>query len=117
MIIRKGIIGAVLLFLASAVQTFAVFDQSLKVSQGTNLVLSWPSLGYEQYLIQYRPDLNDGTPWTQLTNNCPANSTNRTTYTIYGVIPPPVTGGTNGGSPAGGPPFIGAASMVASTNK
>src|SRR5437899_1360117 len=79
--IRNGIIGAVMLFLASAVQTFAVVDQALTV-QGTNLVLSWPSLGNEYYMIQYRPTLDPSTPWVQLTNAYPANSTNRTTFTI-----------------------------------
>jgi hypothetical protein len=72
---------AACLYLASTVQTFAVVGVGIQV-QGTNLVLSWPSHGYETYLIQYRPTLDPSTLWTDLTNNYPANSTNRTTYII-----------------------------------
>jgi hypothetical protein len=77
--INQGIIGAAALLLASAVQTSAVVDQALEV-QGTNLVLSWPSLGYEYYMIQYWPELT--APWQQLTNCYHANSTNRTTFIV-----------------------------------
>ena len=77
----KRVLGALALLLASINNSFAVFDQALQV-QGTNLVLSWPSTGKEIYLIQYRPTLDPGTPWQTLTNDYPANSTNRTTYVI-----------------------------------
>jgi hypothetical protein len=90
--IKPAIIGAVALSLASAIHSYAVVGQALNV-QGTNLVLSWPSQGYEQYMIQYRSTLDPSTPWEQLTNAYPANSTNRTTFTIYGVVPPPLAGG------------------------
>ena len=70
-----------LLTAASTIKTFAVVDQTLQI-QGTNLVLSWPSLGYEYYMIEYRLTLDPSTPWIQLVNNYPANSTNRTTYII-----------------------------------
>ena len=75
------------IFLAALIQfffvghSFGVVDQSIQV-QGTNLVLSWPSLGYESYLIQYRPTLDPPTPCQELTNAYPANSTNRSTFTI-----------------------------------
>lgn len=76
----KGISGAFALLLASAVHTFGVIS-NLQV-QSTNLVLSWPSQGYEHYLVQYRPTLDSSTPWFSLTNNYPANSTNRTAFLI-----------------------------------
>jgi hypothetical protein len=43
------IIGLLALF-ASVSQMHAVVGQFLQV-QGTNLVLSWPSLGYEEYMV------------------------------------------------------------------
>ncbi len=44
-------------------------------------------------MIQYRPTLDPETPWTNLTNNYPANSTNRTTFTLLGVAAPCSGGG------------------------
>lgn len=66
-------------------------------SIGTNVVLSWPSFGYETYLIQYRHTLNSTDSWSNLTNAFYANSTNRTTFSI--VPEPAIPGGvsTNGG--------------------
>ena len=75
------------ILLSSIPRTLAVEGQALQV-QGTNLVISWPSPGgYQEYLIQYRQTLDPSTPWTELTNNYFANSTNRTTYTITGAVP------------------------------
>jgi hypothetical protein len=99
-----GILGALALLLAATPQAFAVVDQTLQI-QGTNLVLSWPSPGgYQQYLIQYRETLDPSTPWTQLTNAYPANSTNRTTYTIYGVVPLLSSASGGGGTNSEAPP-------------
>jgi len=79
--LKRVILAA--LFLTSFVgQSFAVVDQAIVVQQETNLVLSWPSLGNEYYLVQYRPTLDESTPWLNLTNAYRANSTNRTTYII-----------------------------------
>ncbi len=90
-----GIFGVVALLAISTSPASAVVDQALQVD-GTNLVLSWPSLGYEQYLIQYRPTLDTNTPWVDLANAYPANSTNRTTY----VVPCCVLEALGGGSSA-----------------
>jgi hypothetical protein len=98
--INSGIIGAFALLLISSNSSLAVVGQALEV-QGTNLVLSWPSQGYEQYLIQYRQTLQPTDSWSTVTNDYPANSTNRSTFIIYGVIPPPETnsdGGDGGGT-------------------
>lgn len=94
----SAVIGGLALLHSSLAPTLAVEGQALQV-QGTNLVLSWPSPGgYQEYLIQYRQTLAPSTPWTQLTNNYFANSTNRTTYTILGAVPPAAPGGGGGGS-------------------
>jgi hypothetical protein len=91
--ITNGILaGALSLGLLTTQQTFAVVGQALSV-QGTNLVLSWPSHGYEQYHVRYRQTLNPDDSWSCFTNAYPANSTNRTTLTIYGVVPPAGGGG------------------------
>lgn len=90
---RYAIIGAVALLFASAIHSYAVVGQALEV-QGTNLVLSWPSAGgYQQYHVRFRQTLNSDDSWSCFTNAYPANSTNRTTLTIYGVVPPAGGGG------------------------
>lgn len=67
------------MLLTSELRTFGVVGQALEI-QGTNLVLTWPSKGYEYYMIRYWPDLSQ--PSFQLTNCFPANSTNRTTFIL-----------------------------------
>ncbi|HWD94388.1 MAG TPA: hypothetical protein VG938_18800 [Verrucomicrobiae bacterium] len=75
----KGTVLALIISVIFAIQSLAVVDQAIEV-EGTNIVLSWPSQGYEYYMIQYWPDLQS--PPIQLTNGVPANSTNRTTFVI-----------------------------------
>jgi hypothetical protein len=102
--IRQAIIGAVVLLFASAIHSFAITNTMITVSSGTNIVLYWPSYGYETYLIQYRQTLSATDSWSQLTNAYYANSTNFTTYTLYGVVPPPSSGGSGSGGSGGGSP-------------
>jgi hypothetical protein len=80
----------------------AITNTVIAVS-GTNIALSWPSSGYESYLVQYRQTLDATDSWSSLTNAYPA-STNHTTYTIYGVIPPPSTNSGGGGGGNSSPP-------------
>ncbi|MGH7952494.1 MAG: hypothetical protein ACREFE_11330, partial [Limisphaerales bacterium] len=101
--INSGIIGAFALLLISSNSSFAVVGQALEI-QGTNLVLSWPSQGYEQYLIQYRQTLQPTDSWSTVTNDYPANSTNRSTFIIYGVVFPPGTNSDGGGGGTNPPP-------------
>ena len=75
----KGAVLSFVIVVASSLPSHAVVDQALEI-QGTNLVLSWPSQGYEYYMIRYWPDLAQ--PPIQLTNCFPANSTNRTTFVL-----------------------------------
>ncbi len=91
--INHAVVGAVAL-LASAFTAHAITNTAIAVS-GTNIVLSWPSYGYEIYLVQYCPTVNPGDSWMCLTNAYPAN-VNQTTFTVYGVVPPP--GGGNNAS-------------------
>src|ERR1017187_4924544 len=100
--IRHAIIGAVALSLATAIHSSAITNTAIAVS-GTNIILSWPSYGYENYLIQYRQTLDPSDSWSALTNAYPANSTNRTTFTIYGILTPP-SGGSSFSGGGGSPP-------------
>ena len=94
----QGIVLALAIILAPAIQSLAVVDQAIQI-QGTNIVLSWPSQGYEYYMIQYWPDLS--MPAIQLTNCVPANSTNRTTF-IIPCCTMAALGGGDGGTNSGG---------------
>ena len=87
--------------LATAVQAFAVDGLDIHI-QSTNIVISWPSAGYESYLIQSRPTLGASTPWGILTNNYPANGNPRTTFTVYGAVYTSAGGGS--GSSSSPPP-------------
>jgi hypothetical protein len=107
-----GVITAVTRLLASCVNSLAIGGLQIAIS-GTNLVLSWPSYGYEHYLIQHRSTLDDTGSWSALTNNYPANSTERTAYTIYGVVPPPPEGGGGGGGGVPSPLGMSSMSMTA----
>jgi len=82
--------------LTSGISSFAITNTTVSVS-GTNLVLSWPSYGYESYLIQYRQTLSPTDSWSTVTNAFPANGTNRTKFYIYGVasVQNHITGNTN----------------------
>ena len=115
-IINRGIVAAIALSV-SGLTAHAITNTVIAVS-GTNLVLSWPSYGYESYLIQYRQTLDPSDSWSVVTNAYPANSTNRTTFTLYGLVPPPASGGGGSGNIVGGPPspsFASSATMAASS--
>jgi hypothetical protein len=97
--VRQTIIGAVVLFFVSAIQTFAI--EGLRVSvQSTNAVLSWPSLTNETYIAQYRQTLSATDSWVTLTNYLPpAGDTNITFFVHSNIVQYPFGssgGGTNG---------------------
>lgn len=102
--IRQAILGTVVLLFASVIHSIAITNTTITVSSGTNIVLYWPSYGYETYLIQYRQTLSATDSWSQLTNDYYANGTNFTTYAIYGVVPRPASGGSGGGGSGTNPP-------------
>ncbi len=86
------------LFLVSGFSSQAITNTAIAVS-GTNIILSWPSYGYESYLVQYRQTLDPSDSWSALTNAYPANSTNQTTFVVAANMP---TGNLGGGTNAGG---------------
>jgi len=93
----------ILALLASGFTAQAITNSAIAVS-GTNIVLSWPSYGYESYLIQYRQTLDPSDSWSALTNAYPANSTNQTTFTIFGVVPQQGGSGGSYSVGSGSPP-------------
>jgi hypothetical protein len=110
--LRPSVAIFALAFNLAVSEATAVVDQQLQI-QGTNLVLSWPSQGYEYYMVEYRPNLVSTTPWIQLTNCYRTTGTNRTTYTIpccalndlggeYSMEPLSTSEGELAGSPASG---------------
>ena len=68
--------------------------EGLKLSvQGCNVVLCWPSLPGQNYIVQYRPSLDPGTPWRTLTNAYPAAwTTNRTVFVHSNAVQYPKGG-------------------------
>lgn len=93
-IINQGIVGAVALFLASAVHTFAIEGLQLSV-QCSNVVLSWPSTNDEIYIVQYRPTLDPGNSWQTLTSSLPSDiGTNLTFFIHSNIVQNPNCGGS-----------------------
>jgi hypothetical protein len=112
---KKLVLFAVLL--VSGFTSHAITNTAIAVS-GTNIVLSWPSYGYEIYLVQYRQTLDLSDSWSALTNAYPANSTNRTTFTIFGVVPLQGSSGSSFSSGTGspsGPNFSRSSTMAMTT--
>jgi len=72
--------------------------EGLKISvQCSNVVLSWPSVETETYIVQYRPTLNPdpGIPWQMLTNFMPAEfGTNVTVFVHSNIVLNPNCGGS-----------------------
>lgn len=76
---------------------YAIEGLSIK-PEGTNIVLSWPSTQWANYIVQYRTTVDSTTTWETLTNCIEADGTGTTHFTHFGVIPPPSpSSGTGGG--------------------
>jgi hypothetical protein len=75
----KAILAAGLLF-ALAIHSFAIEGIKLSI-QSSNVVLAWPSVAGETYMVQYRQTLDAADSWQTLADNYPALAdTNQTTY-------------------------------------
>jgi hypothetical protein len=99
----QGLIGAVALFLASAVNTSAI--EGLKISvECSDVILSWPSMEGEPYIVQYRPTLDPATPWLTLTSSLYADwGTNKTFFVHSNAVQyPPCDGGGSFAMMSGG---------------
>jgi hypothetical protein len=97
----RGISTATAILLVSAVHSIAIEGLGISV-HCPDVVLSWPSLDDETYIVQYRANLSTNTPWTTLTNSLPADSTtNRTTF-VHSNQVQCASGDTNSISGGGG---------------
>jgi len=91
------------LLASTAVHLHAIPGLQLAV-QGTNVLLSWPSIEGQTFVVQYRQTLGPSTPWATLTNGFPAaTETNYTQLLHLGIVQYPTnssSAGTNAGVPA-----------------
>jgi hypothetical protein len=86
-------ITAVAAVLAAGIDANAI--EGLRLSlQCSNVVLSWPSIAGQDYIIQYRPTLDPSTPWQTLTNRYPGDlATNITLFVHSNILKNPNCGG------------------------
>jgi hypothetical protein len=83
----------------------AAMDDLRITVQDTNVILSWPSAGYQVFVVRYRTNLQPESAWVVLTNSYPATpNTNRTQFIHFGAVAPPTGGGGGGGGSGGSPP-------------
>ena len=74
------------LLCVSSIRTFAIEGLQLSV-QSSNVVLSWPSVEGETYVVQYRPTLNATDSWQTLTSSLSAaTGTNMTLYVHSNIV-------------------------------
>jgi|SRR5579883_395027 len=109
-------LGVLALWVTCSVPLKAV--EGLQVSvQGTNVVLTWPSVDGDTYVIERSAGLTTNTNWICLSNTFPAASgTNITVFVDYGAVSNlNYGGGTNSGGSGGSPPTPG--SGGSSTNQ
>lgn len=96
--VRRGIAGAALaaLFVTST-PTLAIEDLQIAVPC-PDVVLSWPSVEGETYLVQYRQTLDTNSNWLTLTNGLPAEAgTNWTSFVHSNQVECLSGGGSAGG--------------------
>lgn len=76
----KGVLGAFALLLLSQTSSFAI--EGIQVSVAcSNVVLSWPSIEGETYIVQHRQSLTDTNGWQTLVSFLPADlGTNLTCF-------------------------------------
>src|ERR1035441_5834586 len=90
---KQGIVGAAMLLLMSAANTFAIEGLTISV-QCSNVVLSWPSAPGQNYIVQYRPTFDPGSPWVTLTSSWQADPTTNITFFVHSnIVQDPNCGG------------------------
>jgi len=79
------IVAAVAVFLTTETNAPAIEGLQLSL-QCSNVVLSWPSIAGQNYIVQYRPTLDPSTPWQTLTNSYPGDWTTNVTVFVHSNI-------------------------------
>lgn len=96
---------AVALLFSNLLTVMGIENLQIRV-QGTNAVLSWPSVEGETFIIRYRARLDEAHPWTLLAASYPAASgANQTTYIHAGIVEYPSEGSGGGGGDPPAPPM------------
>lgn len=71
--------------LSSTINAFAIEGLQLSL-QCSNVVLTWPSIEYRNYIVQYRPTLDPSTPWQTLTSSLPADFGTNLTFFVHSNV-------------------------------
>ncbi len=101
---KIAIIAVVTILMAFTLPSFAIEKLTLSL-QSSNVVLTWPSVAGETYIIQSRASLDTNDTWQTLTNFYPAfTGTNRTIFVHTNAACVP-TGSFGGGGGGGFPSF------------
>ena len=85
MMTRLKIVAVLGVLFAMVMNSSAVQGVQLSL-QGSDVVLSWPSLPEQTFIIGHKPDLNPGTQWTFLITTLPAAAGNQTTFVHAGAF-------------------------------
>ena len=91
------------LLLAFSTHTFAI--EGLKVSvRCPDVILRWPSVEGETYIVQYRQTVDTNSSWITLTNYLPADAGTNLTFFVHSNQVQCASGGSgSGGGSSGGP--------------
>jgi len=74
--------AAVIILLTHAPHVRAIEGLTAQV-QCPNIVLSWPSVDTESYIVQFKTSLDTSSPWVTLTNPYPAAYGTNMTYFVH----------------------------------
>ncbi len=75
-----AVVTAISNVLTTGIDAFAIEGLQISV-QYADVILAWPSIPSQNYIVQWRPTLSPSTPWVTLTNSLPADST--TNWTVF----------------------------------
>jgi hypothetical protein len=77
-------------FILPAISGFAVDGLQIQTHQETNVMLRWPSIPGQTFLVLHTTNLNEPVTWTVLESGYPAaEATNETVFTHAGQLPRP----------------------------
>lgn len=79
------VIALVVCLLSSVIHSKAIEGLQLSL-QCSNVVLSWPSVETEIYIVQYRPTLDASNAWQTLTASFPADTGTNVTFFVHSNI-------------------------------
>lgn len=80
--IKGGICTSLGIFLLATPNLFAIEALKLQI-HCPDVVLSWPSIEGDTYIVQYRETLSTNTPWVTLTDSLPAETTTNITTFVH----------------------------------